>query len=229
MTAIAVIVAAGSGERFGDSAKVMAPLLDRPMLAWTLDAFAKSSLTTGIVIVVGRHTEAAVTELVACGKWPSVAAIVAGGNSRQYSMANGVAAVTQGTDVVLVHDAARPLVQPDQIDACIIAAAEYGGAILAAPITDTVKRVDDGLITATIDRSTLWAAQTPQAFRADLIRPMAELAASGAIGITDEASLAERLGYPVHIVASDSTNMKITHSHDCLIAEAILRARKEQP
>jgi 2-C-methyl-D-erythritol 4-phosphate cytidylyltransferase len=229
MSAVAVIVAAGSGERFGNAAKVLVPLLGRPVLAWTLDAFSKSEKVSGIVIVVGPHTEAEVTELVANGGWPKVMVIVQGGDSRQHSMVNGVAAVPVDTEVVLVHDAARPLVQPGDIDACIDAAAEHGGAILAAPVTDTIKRVDRGRVAETVDRSTLWGAQTPQAFRADQMRAMAELAAGDMVGITDEASLAEHLGYPpVRIVVSDSTNLKLTHAHDLIFAEAILRARKEQ-
>lgn len=228
MSAIAVIVAAGSGERFGNSAKVLAPLLNRPILAWTLDAFTASTRTNGIVIVVGPHTEHGVTEMIAAGNWPKVIGMVPGGSSRQESMANGVAAVPAETNIVLVHDAARPLVRPTQIDACIEAAALDGGAILASPVTDTIKRGADGMIYETIDRSTLWGAQTPQVFRADLIRQMATLALAGEPGITDEASLAERLGFAVRIVASDSTNLKITHPHDLIVAEAILRARKEQ-
>lgn len=227
MKAVAVIVAAGSGERFGNAAKVLVPLLDRPLLAWTLDAFSASTRTTGIVIVVGPHTESGVRALVANGSWPKVVAIVTGGSSRQHSMANGVAAVPQDADIVLVHDAARPLVTPQQIDACIVAARDDGGAILAAPMTDTVKRVQHGVIAETIDRSTLWGAQTPQAFRADWVRLMADVAIQGEPAITDEASLAEKLGYPVRIVPGDSTNLKITHGHDVIIAEAILRARKE--
>lgn len=228
MSAVAVIVAAGSGERFGNAAKVLVRLLDRPLLAWTLDAFSASRKVTGIVLVVGPHTEADVTELVAAGAWPKVVAIVQGGDSRQRSMAYGVAAVPDDTEIVLVHDAARPLVTPAQIDACIDAAAEYGAAILAAPVTDTVKRVTDGVIAETIDRSTLWSAQTPQVFRADWMCRMAALAASDEVGITDEASLAEKLGYPVHVVPGDSTNLKMTHVHDLIIAEALLLARKDQ-
>ena len=227
MSMIAVIVAAGSGERFGNAAKVMAPLLGRPVLAWSLDAFSASSLTTGIVIVVGPHTEADVAAMVVAGSWSKVIAVVAGGATRQQSMANGVAAVPDDADIVLVHDAARPLVVPEDIDACIEAAVEHGGAILAAPVTDTIKRIDHGRISETIDRSMLWGAQTPQAFRADRMRAMAELALTTEPNITDEASLAERLGYPVQIVVSDSTNLKITHPHDLLIAEAIMRAREE--
>ncbi len=228
MSAVAVIVAAGTGERFGNAAKVLAPLLGRPVLAWSLDAFAGSSLTTGIIIVVSPHTEADVANLLAAGTWPQVIAVVAGGETRQHSMANGVAAVPEGTEIVLVHDAARPLVLPEDIDACIEAAVEHGGAILAAPVIDTIKRVEHGRIAETIDRSMLWGAQTPQAFRADRMGIMAELATTAEPNITDEASLAERLGFPVQIVVSDSTNLKITHPHDLLIAEAILRAREEK-
>ncbi len=229
MSAVAVIVAAGSGERFGNAAKVLVPLLGRPVLAWTLDAFSASTGTAGIVLVVGPHTETGVMDLVASGQWPKVEAIVKGGDSRQQSMANGVAAVPGDAEIVLVHDAARPLVQPGDIDACIEAAREHGGAILAAPVTDTIKRTDHGMVEETVDRSTLWGAQTPQAFRADWMRAMAELASRNETSITDEASLAEALGYPVHIVVSDSTNLKITHPHDLVIAEALLRAREEHP
>lgn len=227
MSAVAVIVAAGAGERFGNAAKVMTPLLDRPVLAWTLDAFAQSSRTTGIVIVVGQHTKDDIAAMLAEGSWPKVIAVVPGGDTRQQSMANGVTAVPEGTDIVVVHDAARPLVLPERIDACIEAAIDRGGAILAAPLTDTIKRAVEGEIIETIDRSMLWGAQTPQAFRADRMRIMAALAAAAEPGITDEASLAERFGYPVQIVISDSRNLKITHPYDLLIAEAILRAREE--
>ncbi len=140
-------------------------------------------------------------------------------------MANGVAAVRTDADVVLVHDAARPLVEPQQIDACAQTAGSRGGAILAAPVTDTIKRVADGHIVDTIDRATLWQAQTPQAFGADHMREMAALALAGTVSMTDEASLAEALGYPVEIVRSDAMNLKITQPHDLVMAEAILRQR----
>lgn len=227
MTAVAVIVAAGKGERFGDAGKVMAPVAGRPCLAWTLDAFTEASLVDGVIIVVGEHTRDAVTSLVDGGSWPKVQGIVPGGSTRQYSMANGVRSVPVDADVILVHDAARPLVAASAIDACITAARMHGGAILAAPITDTVKRVAARTVRATLDRSTLWGAQTPQAFRADWMRDMAYHAVQGDIDFTDEASLAEALGYPVHIVPGDSTNLKITHPHDLAIAEAIIATREE--
>lgn len=228
MTATAVIVAAGKGERFGDTGKVMAPLLDRPVLAWSLDAFERASDVAEIVIVVGVHTRDAVTDLINTGRWKKVHAIVLGGATRQESTANGVAAVDASADVILVHDGARPLIRPEQIDACVVSAREHGGAILAAPLTDTIKRVEDSSIAATIDRSTLWGAQTPQAFAADLMRSMVQYMLTSGAPVTDEASVAEALGLPVQIVAGDATNIKITHPTDIVVAEALLRARKDQ-
>lgn len=227
MTAAAVIVAAGKGERFGNSGKVLVMLLDRPMLTYSLDAFEAATSVSEIVIVVGEHTREAITDLIDSGTWSKVREVVSGGDTRQQSTANGVAAVASDADVILVHDAARPLIQPEQIDACTLSAHEYGGAILAAPVTDTIKRVVDGRITETIDRSTLWAAQTPQAFRTDLLHAMVAYAEQATETVTDEASLAEALGYPVQIVPSDSSNLKITHPADVVVAETLLQARKE--
>lgn len=227
MIAVAVIVAAGKGERFGDASKVLTPLLDRPVLAWTLDAYEQATSVTEIVLVVGEHTLAPIAELLALGPWSKVRRTVFGGDTRQHSTANGVRAVREDAEIVLVHDAARPLVRPRQIDATVIAAAQAGGAILAAQVTDTIKRCGDGQIVETIDRSTLWQAQTPQAFTKARMTEMMALAYSGDVLMTDEASLAEHLGYPVTIVPGDSTNLKITHPHDVLVAEAILRARKD--
>lgn len=225
MTAAAVIVAAGRSERFGSSSKVLAQLQSRPVLEFSIDAFDQAESIAEIVIVVGEHTEAAITQLISNGAWSTPISLVRGGASRQESTANGVDTVSASADVILVHDAARPMILPTQIEACIVAARQYGGAILAAPVTDTIKRVEAGHIESTIDRSTLWAAQTPQAFRAELLRAMIS---SDAADVTDEASLAEYLGYPVQIVPGDATNLKITHLPDLIVAEALLRARKDQ-
>ena len=227
MTAAAVIVAAGKGERFGDSGKVLAPLLDRPLLAWTLDAFERAPSITEIVLVVGVHTRAPIAEMMYSGSWRKISEVVVGGNSRQESTANGVEAVLEKVNMILVHDAARPLVTTQQIEECIQASRVHGSAILAAPVTDTIKRVADETIVETIDRSTLYGAQTPQVFQADLMRQMLRHSQETSAEITDEASLAEALGIPVHIVPGDSINLKITHPADLLIAEALLRARKE--
>lgn len=227
MTAAAVIVAAGKGERFGNSGKVLAELLRRPVLEYSLEAFAHSTDISEIVIVAGEHTESAIGHLVSSGNWYTPIRVVRGGSSRQESTAKGVDAVSMDAEVILVHDGARPLIQPAQIEACIAAAREHGGAIVATPVTDTIKRVFDGKIDTTIDRANLWAAQTPQGFRAPILREMLRNAALSSKLVTDEASLAELSGYPVHIVPGDASNLKITHPTDLVIAAALLRARKE--
>lgn len=227
MTGAAVIVAAGTGQRFGDTAKVLATLRGRPVLEYSLVAFDECESVSEIVVVAGEHTEHAIGHLVSSGNWSTPIRVVLGGDSRQASTVNGVEAVSLGVDIILVHDGARPLIRADQIESCIAVAREHGGAILAAPVTDTIKRVIGQQIDATIDRSDLWAAQTPQAFRADLLREMMRNAAQSTVFSTDEASLAELAGHPVRIVPGDSSNLKITHPTDLVIAEALLRARKE--
>ncbi|HVL25651.1 MAG TPA: 2-C-methyl-D-erythritol 4-phosphate cytidylyltransferase [Thermomicrobiales bacterium] len=227
--AAAVIVAAGRGERFGDTGKVLAPVAGRPVLAWVLDAMQAAASVRDIVIVYGAHTEAPIRALVDSGAWPKVRGFVPGGEQRQASMANGVGATAEELDVVLVHDAARPLITPARIDACAIAARQTRAAILATPVADTIKRVRDGVIAETVDRAQLWAAQTPQGFhRADLI-DFCRLATSEHIEFTDEASLAEALGRPVTIVPGDRLNIKITHPEDLEMVDALLRRRQGEP
>lgn len=224
MTAGVVIVAAGKGVRFGNSGKVLSELRGRPALSYVLETFDSVQRVTEIVVVAGEHTESAIIELVEQGTWQTPVRVVLGGDTRQESTSKGVAAISRDASVILVHDGARPMVRAEQVDECIDVVLEHGAAILAAPVTDTIKQVDTGLIERTVDRSTLWAAQTPQGFRADLLR---EMMASTTIGVTDEASLAEHLGHKVHIVPGDSTNLKITHPIDLVIAEALLQYRKD--
>lgn len=227
MIAAAVIVAAGKGERFGNAGKILARLNDRPVLEYSVDTFDQISRITEIVIVAGPHTEDAINRLVSASNWSTPIQVVRGGETRQVSTSNGVNAVSVDAEVILVHDAARPLVQPDQVEACIAAASEFGAAIVAAPVTDTIKQAYNLQIETTIDRSALWAAQTPQGFRADVLRDMMSRAAQQATLATDEASLAELSGHPVRIVPGNASNLKITHPTDIIIAEALLRARKE--
>lgn len=228
MSAAVVIVAAGKGTRFGDAGKVLATLLERPVLEYSIDAFERSPSISEIVVVAGEHTEVAMQHLVSSGNWTKVTRVVRGGASRQESTARGVDAVSWDADVILVHDGARPLIQTAQIEACVASAREHGGAIVATPVTDTIKRVYNDQIEMTIDRSGLWAAQTPQGFHTSKLREMMRNAAQSPNLVTDEASLAELSGESVRIVPGDASNIKITHPTDLVVAEALLRARKEQ-
>lgn len=228
MTAFAgcVIVAAGRGERFGDRGKVLAPVAGRPVLSWVLDAMEAATSVRDVVVVYGEHTEGPIRTLVEGGPWAKIVTLISGGEQRQQSMANGVRAVAGDLDVVLVHDAARPLISPGLIDACASRAYETGAAILAAPVSDTIKRAGDGVIEGTVDRTDLWAAQTPQGFQRDALMEMCDKALTGHIEFTDEASLAERLGRPVAIVIGNRHNIKITHPEDLDVVDALLRQRE---
>lgn len=228
MIAGAVIVAAGRGERFGANGKIMVPLAGRPMLAWSLDAIEAAGTIRDVVLVVGEHTEAPVRTLVEQGPWSKVGAIVLGGAQRHESVQAGVRALTDDVEVAVIHDAARPLAAPDRFDACARVAAEMGGAILAVPVTDTVKRVGpDGVIVETVDRASLWAAQTPQAFRREqLLEAWERSSHDRSANATDEAMLFERMGWPVRLISGSRENLKVTLPEDLMIADFLLRSRK---
>lgn len=224
--AACVIVAAGRGERFGDTAKILTPVGDRPALAWVLDAMEAAATVRDVIIVYGAHTESPIRALVESGSWGKITTLVPGGDQRQQSMANGVRAVDQNLDVVLVHDAARPLITPEIVDLCAEDVRATGAAIVATPVSDTVKRVDDGTIVETVDRSALWSAQTPQGFHRGILLDLCARVERDGTLVTDEASMAEAFGVPVRIVPGDRLNIKITHPEDVELVDAILRARK---
>jgi len=218
-----VVVAAGRGERLGVPEKVLLPLAGRAMLAWSLRALERAETVGSVVVVAGSHTLEAVGRLIHDENLPKVQAIVAGGARRQDSVSAGLVALPEGIEIVLVHDGARPLAEPELFDRCAAAAAESGAAIAATPVGDTLKRVKEGTIAGTIDRTGLWAAQTPQAFRLEWLRRA--MAASSAETVTDEARLCEVAGLPVTVVPSSLANLKVTHTEDIPVADALLRAR----
>src|ERR687898_519209 len=223
----AVVVAAGRGERLGTPEKVLLPLSGRAMLVWSLRALERAQTIGPVVVVAGDHTREAVGQLVRDGGFAKVRAIVAGGERRQDSVAAGLAALPEGVEIVVIHDGARPLAEPELFDRCAAAAAESGAAIAATPVSDTLKRVAEGAIMGTVDRSGLWAAQTPQAFRLETLHRA--MAASSEEVVTDEARLYEVAGLPVTVVPSSSANLKVTLAEDIPVAEALLRARHGSP
>ncbi len=153
-----------------------------------------------------------------------IAAVVPGGAERTDSVQAGMLAVAEEAQVVLVHDAARPFVQPDRIDQVVACALEHGAALLAVHVSDTIKTSTDGRETSgTLDRSELWAAQTPQAFDAQRFRAVLQQACAEGVSATDDAALFERFDSPVTLVEGDRDNIKITTPEDLLYAKAILR------
>jgi 2-C-methyl-D-erythritol 4-phosphate cytidylyltransferase len=226
--AAAVVVAAGSGARFGNSAKVLARIGGRPLLAWVLDAIEESHAVRESIVVTGTHTDGAIGRLVGAGSWSKPVVLVSGGATRQRSVMAGVRAVPADLPIVLVHDGARPLVEADDFDRCAEAATVHGGAIVATPVPDTLKRVHGGVIVTTVARDELWAAQTPQGFARNRLIEACAAASLEDREFTDEASIFEFMGWPVAIVPGSRVNLKITHPEDLEIANAILIDRRSK-
>ena len=219
----AIVVAAGSSARMGGPDKLAAQIGDRPLLAWTLDSLARSTSVARIVVV----TAAAKIPGIAGAAWlpDCVSAVVAGGARRQDSVAAGVAALADGPEngVILVHDGARPLASADLVDAVARAAAVHGAAIPVVPVVDTLKRVEDGRITGTVERSGLVAAQTPQGVRRDVLAAAyAAFPPDGPDTWTDEAALLEACRIRVDAIPGESANLKVTLPVDLRRVESAL-------
>ena len=214
----AIIPAGGRGSRFGASVpKQLLALAGRPILAHTVEAIASSPDVTDVVVALPADlVETPPSYLFTLGKPVTV---VAGGERRRDSVANGFAVIADRADVVLIHDAARPLVSHDVIRRTIEAAASTGAAIAAMRASDTVKQVnEDRHVAATLPRERIYLAQTPQAFRVGVLRDALRLTGDA----TDEAALAERAGHKVAVVDGDVRNMKITTPEDLAVAERLL-------
>jgi 2-C-methyl-D-erythritol 4-phosphate cytidylyltransferase len=214
-----VIAAAGSGQRLGAGGpKAFVELAGRPLLEWTLEAFRGAASIAEVIVAAPPGSESRVSELGVLA--------VAGGEHRSESVANALELA--GEEFVVVHDAARPLVTPGLLDAVVEQlAAEEGaaGVIAAAPVTDTIKEaLGEGRVERTLDRSRLWAVQTPQAFRAEVLRE-ALSEPEALAGATDEAMLVERGGGVVLIHSAPPENIKVTTPHDLRAAELLLRER----
>ena len=219
-----MLVAAGRGERMGGARpKAFLEIAGQPMLLRAARAFAAAPSVDGIVAVVPADRVAAAREML--GDVRKLRDVLAGGERRQDSVLSGLQAVPAGFDgVVLVHDAARPLVEVDLIEAVAKAAAETGAALPVLELVDTVKRVRDDRVIETLDRSTLAAAQTPQGFRVAVLHRAYKNAFRDGVTLTDEAMAVERLGEPVAAVAGSPRNRKLTTPEDLAWAEGLLRS-----
>ncbi|MBN1447910.1 MAG: 2-C-methyl-D-erythritol 4-phosphate cytidylyltransferase [Bacteroidetes bacterium] len=224
MTAFTVCIpAAGSGTRMNSSTpKQYLPLLGRAVLLQTLDVFLGMKSCTRIVIATDDETTVhnLLGDMLSSGK----ITIVRGGARRQDSVEHALAAIHGDDDtVVLVHDAARPCVAVDDVRSVAETAALHGAAVLAVQARDTLKEVHGGTVERTLDRDVIWQAQTPQGARASLFRRAFVHAKEQGITATDDVSLIEAMGFPVHVVNGQHNNIKITNPEDIAIAETILR------
>lgn len=212
----AIVLAAGSSTRMGNKIdKAFLPLGPKPVVAYSLRTLQESPAVDSIVLVVRKDQLVAARGLVQMFGIGKVHDIVPGGNSRQASVRAGLAAADDDTTYVTVHDAARPCLAPDDLAEVVKAARKAGAAILGVPLFDTVKVAGPGGIVAeTLDRSRLWAVQTPQVFRVRILREALERAAADKADVTDDAQAVERIGGEVKLVAASSPNPKITVPED---------------
>jgi 2-C-methyl-D-erythritol 4-phosphate cytidylyltransferase len=223
-----LIACAGSGRRMGaERNKLLLEVAGRPVLAWTLEAALASEAISWIGIVGQPVDQPDIQALVEAARPQKPVVWVQGGDTRQDSVCNGLAALPADAQAVLIHDGARCLVEPALINRCAAAVLAGSSVIAAAPVTDTIKRVDGrGVIQDTPDRSQLWGAQTPQGFPVEQLRQAHAQARRDGWSVTDDASLFERLGWDVQVMESSPANIKITTPFDLTIAEAVLAARQ---
>jgi 2-C-methyl-D-erythritol 4-phosphate cytidylyltransferase len=235
MQVFAILPAAGLGTRMaGPQPKQFLDLDGVPILIHSLRAFASVQRVTAIYVAVRKteieRTEAQIGEFGAAHNLTARVHVVEGGDHRQASVSNALAALpAQPDDIVLIHDAVRPLIDPDTINRTIDAVIEFGAAIVGLPAIDTIKQVErtahGALITATIPREFVVLAQTPQGFRYGMLqKALTDAEADGFQG-TDEASVIERAGHPVAVVHGSPVNLKITQPGDLELAEFYLSRR----
>ncbi|WP_338471308.1 2-C-methyl-D-erythritol 4-phosphate cytidylyltransferase [Niallia sp. XMNu-256] len=228
MTYQVIIPAAGQGKRMGAGKnKLFLELEGEPIFIHTLKVFEKDKNCTGVVLVINENEKDEFKHALQRFGIKKVIAFAPGGEERQYSVFHGIQTIKED-GIVLVHDGARPFVDLDLIADLVVAAKEYGASVPAVPVKDTVKKVIGNKVKETVERSSLWAIQTPQAFRVPLLREAHETAMKDGFLGTDDASLVERLGRDVIIVEGSYNNIKLTTPEDLFVAEMFLHKRSRK-
>lgn len=224
--AAAVLVCAGNATRMGGIHKILHPLGDTTVLHEVLRRFSACGSIAQIVIVCRQQEIAEFEQAIDALSMPVPVCVTAGGETRQQSVKNGFAALMTDALYVAIHDGARPLVLPEDIERVIEDARISGAATLGVPVKDTVKVVQNGIIEDTPERSSLWLTQTPQVFRRTLYAQAAALAQQQGHDYTDDCQLMEALGVPVTMTNGSYSNIKLTTPEDFAIAEALLARQK---
>lgn len=228
---VAIVPAAGRGLRMGGSVpKQYLSIGGDPLIVQSLRILQAAPVVSQIILAVpSADIEYCQHEIVLRHRFTKVTKVVAGGAERQDSVRHALAQVPSDTDIVLIHDAVRPFVTLRMIEEVVAASWKEGAAIIALPMRDTVKQVrTDGMIERTVDRTPLWLAQTPQAFRRDWIETAHRNAHAEGVRATDDAFLVEWLGYSVAVVEGSGENIKVTRPEDLVIGEAILVSRMKE-
>lgn len=225
----AIIVAAGSSRRMGFD-KLFAPLLGKPVLWHSLKAFSDCGEIDEIILVVRDDRAAEFEKLIESEQLPKVGKIIAGGAERHLSVWHGLQAVqSDGSEFVAIHDGARPLTTPALIRDCLAMARVHGAACCASPIPDTVKRATiEHMVQESIERTGLWAMQTPQVFSSGLILQAYAALISKHEMVTDEVSAVQKIGKKIALLKNEDWNFKITFPHDIELAEHVLTLRKKK-
>ena len=223
----AIIVAAGDSRRMGFD-KLFAAIAGKPVIAHTISAFERANSVNGIIVVAREDRHDEIKTMAGDENFKKVRSIIPGGKYRQDSVRAGLEHLDSATRWVAVHDAARPLVTPEQIERVFQQCGNHAAAALAEPVNDTLKRADsDLLVSASVDRDRLYAMQTPQIFERQLIEEAYHAVYAENISVTDEVSAVERLGREVVLVLNDDFNFKVTYPRDLPVAEFILKQRMD--
>ncbi len=221
-----LIAAAGVGSRMGGNvSKQFIELGDKPVLAHTIEKFENNKYIDEIIIIMKEDSiDYCRNQIVRKYRFRKVSKIIRGGRERQDSVYNGILALSNNTDIVVSHDGARPFVKDQVIEESIKKAIEIGAAVVGVPVTDTVKIIDeDKSINNTPKRALLWAAQTPQVFRKDILKEAYNKAIEEYFLGTDDSSLVERIGYKVAMIEGSYSNIKLTTKEDIDMAESIMK------
>ncbi|MBU0672826.1 MAG: 2-C-methyl-D-erythritol 4-phosphate cytidylyltransferase [Candidatus Margulisbacteria bacterium] len=219
MKTVAIITAAGYGRRMGQP-KQFLEIEGKPILARTIAVFEQTKIIDEIIVVVNQED----VERVKKFKYKKLKQVVAGGKERQDSVYNGLRALPADTEIVAIHDGARPFISPEIIEQSVDEALEVGAVVVGVPVKDTIKKVASSQVVSSQDRNELWAAQTPQVFKKDIILKAYEAQAQAQV--TDDAMLVEKLGIPVKMVLGSYQNIKITTPSDLQMAQGILKGGK---
>lgn len=226
MKVSAVIVCAGNSTRMGGVNKILLPLCDRPVIGHTMLAFENSPSIEEIIIVARECDFSAISTEAENAGISKFKGCVAGGNTRQESVINGIRKISTDTELIAVHDGARPLVKPEHIERAVKDASVFGGATLGVPVKDTIKMVEGGLIVDTPPRSSLYITQTPQIFKKKIYFEGVDFALEHGLNFTDDCQLAEAIGCKVCMTLGDYTNIKITTPEDIELAHTLISIRK---
>ena len=224
----AVVVSAGLARRMGGVDKVLAPLGELPVLVHTLYAFQDCACVEEVILVAREDLMVELGRLCKEFDLDKVKKVIVGGKERIHSVQAGLREVDPKAELIAIHDGARPLVTQEIIRDTVTRAALTGAAVPAIPLTDTVKRAEDGLAVETVDRSQLWAVQTPQVFEAGLIKAAVQKAIDDGELLTDDCGAVERMGMKVTLTSGSPENIKITTPIDLILGEAILQARADE-